>query len=219
MTIPPTFLPAILVIALASCATPPVIDASSNQSQASAEPASSTANAQQEFFDRISALCGQSFAGNVLTDRPESTGPNAFRDQPLVMHVRECSEQEIRIPFYVGADLSRTWVLTRTSDGLRLKHDHRLEDGNDDPVTMYGGDTADTGSAGRQEFPVDGFSRQMFTREGMTVSNTNVWAIEIEPGQRFVYELARTDQDRLFRVGFDLTKPIATPPPPWGAAQ
>ena len=206
-----------LVTALAACATPQVIDAASNQSQAIAEPAASTANAQQVFFARMTALCGQSFAGNVLVDRPESTGPNAFRDQPLVMHVRECSAQEIRIPFYVGADRSRTWVLTRTSDGLRLKHDHRLEDGRDDPVTMYGGDTADTGSAGRQEFPVDGFSRQIFTREGMTVSNTNVWAMEIEPGKRFVYELARTDQDRLFRVGFDLTKPIATPPSPWGA--
>ncbi|MGV8923071.1 MAG: hypothetical protein ACOH1L_06955 [Thermomonas sp.] len=218
MNIPPTILPAMLVVALAACATPAVTDASLNLSQGIAEPASSTANAQQVFFDRITALCGQSFAGNVLVDRPGSTGPNAFRDQPLTMHVRECSEQEIRIPFHVGADRSRTWVLTRAGDGLRLKHDHRQENGSDDPVTMYGGDTADNGSAGRQEFPVDGFSKSMFTREGMTVSNTNVWAIEIEPGQRFVYELARTDQDRLFRVGFDLTRPIATPPAPWGAS-
>ena len=135
------------------------------------------------------------------------------------MHVRECSEQEIRIPFHVGADHSRTWVLTRTGDGLRLKHDHRLKDGSDDPVTMYGGDTATSGSPGRQEFPVDQFSQQMFTREGMTVSNTNVWAIEIDPQKRFVYELSRTDQDRLFQVGFDLTKPIATPPAPWGATK
>src|SRR5690606_33448177 len=133
------------------------------------------------------------------------------------MHVRECSEQEIRIPFHVGNDRSRTWIVTRTGDGLRLKHDHRLEDGSDDPVTMYGGDTADAGSAGRQEFPVDTFSQEMFSREGMDVSNANVWAIEVEPAQSFVYELARTDQDRMFRVGFDLTTPVAAPPAPWGA--
>ncbi len=132
------------------------------------------------------------------------------------MHVRECSEQEIRIPFHVGTDRSRTWVLTRTGDGLRLKHDHRHQDGSDDPVTMYGGDSDGEGSAGRQEFPVDGFSKLMFAREGMTVSNTNVWAMEIEPGQRFVYELARNNQDRLFRVSFDLTRAIDHPPAPWG---
>ena len=213
MDISRILLPGILTVATSACSAP-AIDASTNPAAASVP-----ANAQLAFFDRITALCGQSFAGDVLIDRPDSTGPNAFRDQPLVMHVRECSEREIRIPFHVGADRSRTWVLTRTGDGLRLKHDHRLEDGSDDPVTMYGGDTADEGRAGRQEFPVDAFSKQMFTREGMTVSNANVWAIEIEPGQRFVYELARTDQDRLFRVGFDLTRPIGTPPAPWGAAQ
>ncbi len=212
-------MPAILFVTLAACSTPPTINASSNPAQAIPDSASAIADSQQAFFDRIATLCGQSFAGSVLIDRPESTGPNAFHGQPLTMHVRECSDQEIRIPFHVGADRSRTWVLTRTSNGMRLKHDHRLEDGSDDPVTMYGGDTANNGSVERQEFPVDQFSKQMFTREGMTVSNTNVWAIEIEPGQRFVYELARTDQDRLFRVGFDLTKPITAPPAPWGAAE
>lgn len=181
--------------------------------------ASTAADPQQVFFDRITTLCGQSFAGSVLIDRPESTEPNAFRDQPLTMHVRECSKQEIRIPFHVGTDRSRIWVLTRTDGGLRLKHDHRHEDGSDDTVTMYGGDTTSKGSTARQEFPADGFSKAMFTREGMTVSNTNVWAVEIEPTQHFIYELARTDQNRLFRVSFDLTKPIATPPAPWGATK
>lgn len=219
MNIPKTFIPALLVGAFAACSTPPISDTAASQTGTDPGPASTSSGPQQAFFDRITALCGQSFAGSVLTDRPDSSGPNAFRDQPLTMHVRECSEQEIRIPFHVGADHSRTWVLTRTGDGLRLKHDHRLKDGSDDPVTMYGGDTATSGSPGRQEFPVDQFSQQMFTREGMTVSNTNVWAIEIDPQKRFVYELSRTDQDRLFQVGFDLTKPIATPPAPWGATK
>ncbi len=215
MNIPQTLLTPILAAALAACGTTSVTNASTGIPEA----APAKAGPQQAFFDRIATLCGQSFTGSVLIDRPESAGPNAFRGQPLTMHVRECSDQEIRIPFHVGADRSRTWILTRSGDGLRLKHDHRLEDGSDDPVTMYGGDTANADSAGRQEFPADEFSRQMFTREGMTVSNTNIWAIEIEPAHNFVYELSRTDQDRLFRVGFDLTKPIAAPSAPWGATQ
>ncbi len=63
----------------------------------------------------------------------------------LVMHVRECSDAEIRIPFFVDDDRSRTWVLSRTDTGLGLKHDHRHEDGTEDSVTQYGGDTAHTG--------------------------------------------------------------------------
>jgi hypothetical protein len=79
---------------------------------------------------------------------------------------------------------------------------------------MYGGDTAVPGTAARQEFPVDAESRALFERQGLTASVTNTWAMEIEPG-RFRYELARPG--RLFQVDFDLSAPVAVPPPPWGA--
>ena len=40
----------------------------------------------------------------------------------LVMHVRGCDEpsKQLLVPFHVGDDHSRTWVITRTADGLRL---------------------------------------------------------------------------------------------------
>ena len=151
--------------------------------------------------------------GVVETDVPE-TADSAFAGKPLVMHVRECGRDTARVPFHVGDDRSRTWVLTRTATGLRLKHDHRHADGTPDATTMYGGDTASAGTVERQEFPVDAESQALFTREGRTVSNTNTWAMEIRPGRSFVYELARPG--RLFRVEFDLTRPIAAPPAPCG---
>ena len=43
--------------------------------------------------------------------------------------------------------------------------------------------------------------------EGRTVSNTNVWAFEIEPQRTLTYELARPN--RLFRVAFDVANPVA----------
>ena len=140
-----------------------------------------------------------------------------FVGKPLVMHVRHCSPSEIRIPFYVGDDRSRTWVLTRTATGIRLQHDHRHEDGSSDVLTMYGGETAGPGTATRQEFPVDAESVALFTREGRQVSNTNVWAMEVHPGS-FAYELRRPPipGGRFFRVEFDLTRPVPSPPPPWG---
>lgn len=182
---------------------------------ASAPPTPVSSDPQAAFFERVSALCGQAFEGRVAVDTPAPTGPDPFAAGPLVMHVRECNEREIRIPFHVGDDRSRTWVLTRTAGGLRLKHDHRHEDGSEDALTQYGGDTASAGTASRQEFPVDAESRATFTREDRAVSNTNVWALEVEPGRAFVYELARPQ--RLFRVEFDLTRPVAPPPAPWGA--
>jgi len=54
----------------------------------------------------------------------------------------------------------------------------------------------------------------LFEKEGTKASVTNTWAMEIVPGKKFVYELARPG--RLFRVEFDLTQPVATPPLPWG---
>jgi hypothetical protein len=167
------------------------------------------------FMARIAAHCDQAFAGRIIANQP-AMEDDPFVGKELVMHVRECSEGEIKIPFHVGDDHSRTWVLTRTEDGLRLKHDHRHEDGTDDAVTLYGGDTATPGTATRQEFPVDAESVEMFEREGLTASVTNVWAMEIEPGQRFLYELSRRAQERLFQVEFDLTTPVAAPPTPWG---
>ncbi len=127
------------------------------------------------------------------------------------MHVRECSDGEIRIPFHVGDDRSRTWVITRSPDGLRLKHDHRLTDGSEDEVTQYGGDTRDTGTVEWQEFAADAHTAQL-----LPASATNIWTVEVVPGQLFAYALRREGTDRRFRVEFDLTQPVPTPPAPWG---
>ena len=146
---------------------------------------------------------------------PPVEADRAFAGQRLVMHVRDCTDSEIRIPFQVGEDRSRTWVISRTASGLRLKHDHRHEDGSEDVLTQYGGDTVAPGTAQRQEFPADTFSRELFVRRNIAVSATNVWAMEVEPGRMFAYELRRPN--RFFRVEFDLARPVAAPPPPWGA--
>ncbi len=170
------------------------------------------------FLTALSGHCGKAYAGRIVANEPAAapgSPPDPFEGKTLVMHVRECAPQVVRVPFHVGEDRSRTWVITRTQDGLRLKHDHRHEDGTPDVLTLYGGDTASPGTAERQEFPVDAESKALFERQGLKASMTNTWTIELEPGQSYVYELARPG--RVFRVEFDLTKPIAPPPPPWGS--
>lgn len=165
------------------------------------------------FVAAIARHCGRAYAGRITANEP-ATPNDPFAGKTLVMHVRDCAPGELRIPFHVGDDHSRTWIVTRTGDGLRLKHDHRHEDGSADVLTMYGGDTVALGSAIRQEFPVDADSRALFEREGLEASVGNTWAIEIDPDAKFVYELARPG--RLFRVEFDLTEPVPIPPAAWG---
>jgi hypothetical protein len=172
--------------------------------------AAHAASPQDAFLARLTALCGKAFAGRLVTKDPADSD---MAGQAMVMHVRACSATEIRIPFHVGENRSRTWVITRTAAGLRLKHDHRHEDGTSDKVTMYGGDTARPGGPTRQEFPVDAESIAIFKANALERSVTNVWALEADDAI-FAYELRRAN--RHFRVEFDLTKEVPAPPAPWG---
>ncbi|CAN5672822.1 hypothetical protein BH23GEM3_BH23GEM3_09850 [soil metagenome] len=171
--------------------------------------ASSALGAEQTaFWNNLQALCGQAFAGTV---QEAPAGDTTFAGRELVMHVRECSDRQILVPFHVGEDRSRTWVLTRTGTGLRLKHDHRHRDGSEDEITQYGGDTAVPGSAERQEFPADAHTASL-----IPAASTNVWTVELVPGEAFVYALRREGTDRRFRIRFDLTRRVTAPPAPWG---
>lgn len=163
---------------------------------------------QATFWDRMEAMCGEAFPGEVL-EAPEDD--DTFDDDPIIMHVRQCFDEEIRIPLHVGEDRSRTWIVSQAESGLRLKHDHRNEDGSEEEVTNYGGDTMDDGSTSQQEFHADDFTAELIPE-----AETNVWTIEIDPGDTFVYALRREGTDRRFRLEFDLTEPVDAPPAPWG---
>ena len=163
------------------------------------------------FFDNIAAHCGIAYEGKVSVDN--AAGPSSFAGKKLVMHVRRCNERELQVPFHVGDDASRTWIITKTGSGLSLKHDHRHKDGSDDKSTMYGGHTLDAGFANAQSFPADQYSKELFVSQGIPQSMGNTWQMYIYPKQ-FTYRLVR--EGREFRVDFDLTKPITPPSAPWG---
>lgn len=172
---------------------------------------------QDQFFENLAKRCGQSFAGRLASDA--STDAD-MAGKEMVMHIRRCTPDRIEIPFHVGGaqsgdgwDRSRTWIITRTDTGLRLKHDHRHADGTPDAVTLYGGDTDSLGTATHQSFPVDAESIAMFKANGLDASVTNIWTITISD-EDYVYGLKREDRD--FRVRFDFAHPVPTPPAPWG---
>lgn len=158
------------------------------------------------FWENLQKHCGESFEGEVT----EGTENDVFRNKKLLMHVRNCSENSIRIPFFVGDDKSRTWVLTYKNDRIQLKHDHRHEDGSEDKVTQYGGTSSNSGSATLQFFPAD-----QETCDLIPNAATNIWWITLDETS-FSYNLRRIGSDRLFTVKFDLTKKVPTPSAPWG---
>ncbi len=171
-------------------------------------PALSSGNSDivaEQFFETLRTLCGRRFSGRIIADHPPPAANDPFTGKALEIYVRDCSDKKIRIPFSVGEDKSRTWVVSRLSTGLRLKHDHRHEDGTPDTITMYGGDTMTEGSKTRQSFPADAESIELFRSNNMPASLTNVWSLELVADQYFVYELARPG-GRLFRVRFDLAQ-------------
>lgn len=163
-----------------------------------------------DFFNSLSELCGNSYEGKVSVDN--SSG-GSFANKKLVMHVRKCTDSQLQIPFHVGDDASRTWLITKTGSGLSLKHDHRHEDGSNDKSTMYGGHTLDAGWAQMQSFPADQYSKELFISQQIPQSAGNTWQMYIYP-EKFTYRLIR--QGREFRVDFDLTKSIKAPVTPWG---
>jgi len=163
-------------------------------------------NGAQLFWEQLQGLCGQAFEGQLVVPEEDEQ----FGGKKLVMHVRSCSDTVIKIPFFVGDDKSRTWILTYKDDRIELKHDHRHEDGSDDDITMYGGITTNTGQATIQIFSAD-----QHTTDIIPLASTNVWWITLDEAE-FSYNLRRLSTPRVFKVSFDLKNPVALPEAPWG---
>ena len=153
----------------------------------------------ETFLNNLKLLCGSSFAGEVVY--PE-TPPQGFTD-PLVAHFTVCEEKEVHIPFHVGSNESRTWILTMEEDGLLFKHDHRHPDGTPEDMTNYGGWASDEGDHLKQRFPAD--EHTISLRDNL---RSHIWKIELsEDLTTYSYSLYLYD-DLYFRADFDLTKPL-----------
>ncbi len=162
----------------------------------------------KKFWIKLQLHCGKSYEGVITAGGKEGDG---FTGERLTMQVLSCQDGIIKIPFNVGENYSRTWIITMEQNGLlKLKHDHRNPDGSDDEVTMYGGTSTNTGSETVQFFPAD-----QETYDLIPYAATNVWWITLDDNH-FTYNLRKVDTDRLFTVTFNLKNPIEPQPKPWG---
>ncbi len=156
---------------------------------------------QTTFLNNYKDLCGQTFKGKTteidLGDDHELEGAD------LTMKFESCSEEEVRIPFIVNSDSSRTWILKMTQHGLHLSHDHRYPDGTQYDQNFYGGYATDEGTAFIQYFPAD-----HRTIEDRPQREINKWAKEFNfDRELYYYRLYLRDELR-FEAEFDLSEPI-----------
>lgn len=163
-------------------------------------PPPSLAPEQTAFFVELRRLCGSSYVGTAVEAPP---GDSTCIGSRMVMHLRDCADDRIVIPVQVGEDRSRTWIISRSDDGLRLMHVHRHADGSEDENSRYGGTTITAGTRFRQDFPADTFSVRMVPGRA-----TQTWTIELRPGETFDYSLHRVATGLRYRFRFDLTKPL-----------
>lgn len=159
----------------------------------------------KEFMHELHKHCHKAYQGKVVS----SPVPSDFDNKELIMYVSSCEPDQIKVPFFVGDDLSRTWVFTLKDDKLELKHDHRKQDGTPDDVTMYGGTTSHSGSKEIQFFPADQYTNDMLPGAG-----ANLWWVTLD-GNTFSYNLKRVTSENVFNVVFDLSNPITTDKRPW----
>ena len=221
-----------LVLLLAACATTPSPDTSSGP-----------VSAADAFFATLETQCGKAYAGRLVSNDPRDAD---WAGKRMIAHWADChdsgqrdgNEDSVSIALHIedasepdGWNRSRTWIVDRKvlylssrdqgATVLTLSHDHRHRDGTQDTVTQYGGNSFGLGGATAQSFPVSEQSIALFEREGLTASTTNVWRMEVDPAThpapRFAYQLTRAnDPTRIFRAEFDLSTPVAAPPPAWG---
>ncbi len=198
----------VLSLFIAACAGPPDDPAPEDEAASQELPAPEGESAHDAFLANLAHHCGEAFPGEALQFPDDD--PDFATDPPVVMHIRECSPDEVRIPVVVGDNRSRTWIFTRTGEGVDLRHDHRSEDGTPEANTFYGSFVAHPPVASEPPTP----NRHEFKTEAQGGSVAG-WIVEIVPGERYAYG-TRRDGEWGYRFEFDLSDPVPPPPDPWG---
>jgi hypothetical protein len=163
---------------------------------------------QEAFWARLQAHCGNAYRGEISDVTPY------YRDGvagDAVMHFMECAEDRIHIPFHLGENRSRNWILTRVGDTIRLKHDHRHEDGTEEKISQYGGDAPVPGLPTRQIFPADDHTARILPHRA-----DNFWFFDFIDEETIQYGVHWPKFGHSVRFSFDLSTPVDPPPRPWG---
>ncbi|TVR92360.1 MAG: hypothetical protein EA418_13345 [Wenzhouxiangellaceae bacterium] len=178
-------------------------------SQADAPAVERLGAEQQAFWRKLERFCGQAFAGRVSD--VTAYYREALTDRQLLAHGVYCSAERIHIALHVDDNRSRNWILTVADDNIRLKHDHRYPDGQEEAISQYGGDALVPGLAERQIFPADAHTAALLPERA-----DNFWFMHFVDDSSFHYGVHWPKHGHSVRLAFDLSEPVSLPPLPWG---
>jgi hypothetical protein len=197
-----------LLLLLPACGTeaPPTL--AGDDERATRARTEGSAAEQDAFWRALETHCGNAYRGRV--DDATSYYESA-REGAAVMHFMECSEDRIHIPFHLGDNRSRNWILTRVDGTIRLKHDHRNPDGTEEEISQYGGDAPVPGLATRQIFPADEHTARILPERA-----DNFWFFDLVDEETLHYGVHWPKHGHSVRFEFDLSTPVEAPPRPWG---
>lgn len=164
---------------------------------------------QQEFWGNVQRLCGNAYEGIVGDATPHYSG--IADAEHIKIHVRECTETRTHISLHVDDNHSRNLILTKETGSLRLKHDHRYEDGTEEEITQYGGDARGSGLASRQIFDADEHTASILPNRF-----DNFWFLDLVNDTTFAYGVHWPKYGNSIRIEFDISETTDKPPVPWG---
>ncbi|TVQ50831.1 MAG: hypothetical protein EA362_01455 [Saprospirales bacterium] len=156
---------------------------------------------QDQFLENYQQFCGYAYEGKATINKLASGA--LFENMRLVMILESCTENEVRIPFHVGEDHSRTWIVQKKNGALHLSHDHRYEDGTEHEANFYGGYADERGTIYTQYFPAD-----EKTIENRAIRIINTWSKEFDMVERKYYYRLYQEGELRFEVVFDLKNPL-----------
>jgi hypothetical protein len=163
---------------------------------------------QEAFWSSLVAHCGNAYRGHV-------SDATAYYRQSVagdaVIHFMACSDERLHIPFHLGENRSRNWILTRAGGTIHLAHDHRHEDGTEERISRYGGSAPVPGLPTRQIFPADDHTARLLPDRA-----DNFWFLHFVDERTLHYGVHWPKFGHSVRFEFDLSTPIEPPPRPWG---
>ena len=192
----------VLATGIAGCGDSPSPAAPPQDAPTAAQPADAIKRDpradQQAFFENLRALCGRTFGGRTILAPVDD---RTFEPARLYMIVDACDGDEIRVPFIVGGDDSRTWVFQMREEGLTFFHEHLRPDGTEHEVSGFGGHASEDGSPVFQSFP------DFWATAETPPADHRIWRLRLDADHGlFVYYLDRGGQPA-YRLVFHLGPP------------
>ncbi len=215
-----SILPLLLILAVAACgsedgvpddSSPPAPALSTDAAgpEGVGAPEGPIPPEQDAFWARWLPHCGKAYSGAISDVTPYYRDGVVGRE--MVMHVLECGEGRIHAAFHIDDNRSRNWILTRVGGTIRLKHDHRHEDGTEEEITQYGGDAPVPGLPHRQIFPADAHTAGILPDRA-----DNFWFFDFLDDETLQYGVHWPRFGHSIRIEFDLSTEVPVPPLPWG---